>query len=375
MLDWLFKEERRQSGSPVICRPRGLGPLASFRMRSGGNTSQSHAEGALHVAGGRPSVSLIGLNPLFLRALAIADAVATNDCIVLLEGESGTGKELFARRIHDGSRRKDMPFVPVNCAAVSESLFESQFFGHIRGAFTGAVSETMGVVRAAEGGTLLLDEVSEIPLHLQSKLLRLLQEREIVPVGGSRPIPVDVRFIASTNQILAGMVDEGEFRADLYHRLNIVGIQIPTLRVRPDDIELLLDYYLALYAQEYAMAKRTLGQGIRGQLCEYSWPGNVRELCSYVERLYAADIPPLPPTMVSWDDRRPAGAAPQEPAPGRITEIHDEPITYTLAEAEQLAIVRALKHTGWNRSAAARLLAVHRSTLLRKMRNLGLADG
>jgi len=343
-------------------------------MRSGGSTSQTHAEDTPHVAGGRSSVSLIGLNPLFLRALAVADAVATNDCVVLLEGESGTGKELFARRIHDRSKRQDMPFVPVNCASVSESLFESQFFGHIRGAFTGAVTETMGVVRAAEGGTLLLDEVSEIPLHLQSKLLRLLQEREIVPVGGSRPIPVDVRFIASTNQILACLVDEGEFRADLYHRLNIVRVEIPTLRVRPDDIELLLDYYLVAYAQEYRMAKRTLGQGMRAQLREYSWPGNVRELCSYIERLYAADIPPLPPAMVSWDDRRPAGVALQEPAPGRITEIHDEPMTYTLAEAEQLAIVRALKHTGWNRSAAARLLAVHRSTLLRKMRNLGLAD-
>lgn len=316
-------------------------------------------------------IALIGSSPSFLAALAMADAVATNDCVVLLEGESGTGKELFARRIHRRSRRRDKPFIPLNCAGISESLFESQLFGHVRGAFTGAIAQTLGVVRAAEGGTLLLDEVSEIPLHLQAKLLRLIQQREVVPVGGARPVSVDVRFIAATNQVLARRVREGQFREDLYHRLNIVRIEIPPLRVRPEDIEPLLEYYLDLYAREYGMPKRTLGEGIRRQLRNYSWPGNVRELCSYVERLYAADLPALPPHLVGGEDVRRLGP-PTEPAPGRITEIQDEPVTYTLAEAEQKAIIRALKRTGWNRSAAARLLAVHRSTLLRKMRNLGL---
>jgi len=317
---------------------------------------------------------LIGKSRLYQHVVTVGDAVATNDCVVLLEGESGTGKELLARRIHTRSKRKNAPFIPVNCAGISETLFESQFFGHVRGAFTGAISETLGVVRAAEHGTLLLDEVSEIPFHLQAKFLRLLQEREIVPVGGSRPIAVEVRFIASTNTNLRRQMEDGRFRPDLYHRLNIVRIEIPPLRSRPEDVDLLLDWYLEVYAREYAMPRRALGEGIRRQLREYSWPGNVRELCSYVERLYAADLPPLPPTVMGWDERWAAAPAPREPQPGRITEIIDPPAVITLEQAEQAAIIRALKYTGWNRSAAARLLSVHRSTLLRKMRRYGLAD-
>jgi len=315
---------------------------------------------------------LIGSSPSLMAALSIADAVATNDCVVLLEGESGTGKELFARRIHSRSRRGGGPFIPLNCPGISESLFESQLFGHIRGAFTGAVVETLGVVRAAKGGTLLLDEVSEIPLHLQPKLLRLIQEREVIPVGGARPVPVDVRFIAATNRVLSRLAMAGEFREDLYHRLNIVRIEIPPLRVRPGDIKELLDYYLDLYAEEYRMPRRALGLRMREQLYNHSWPGNVRELASYIERLYAADLPALPPTLMVHDPDLPAKCPSLEPAPGRMTELHDDPVTCTLAEAEQAAILRALEHTGWNRSAAARLLAVHRSTLLRKMRNFGI---
>ncbi len=316
---------------------------------------------------------LIGVSRGFRHVVAVADAVATNDSVVLIEGESGTGKELLARRIHRRSVRRSGPFIPVNCAGVSDTLFESQFFGHVRGAFTGAVSETLGVVRVAESGTLLLDEVSEIPLPLQPKLLRLVQEREVVPVGGSRPISVNVRFIAATNKVLWRRVGEGRFRADLYHRLNVVRISVPPLRERPEDILPLLEWYLDYYAREYRMPRRQLGEGIRGQLLEYSWPGNVRELCSYIERLYAADLPPLPPSLITWDEH-PAQPPPQPPAPGRITELPDAPTTSTLAEIEQAAIVRALRYTGWNRSAAARLLAVHRSTLLRKMRRYGLSE-
>ncbi len=330
-----------------------------------------------HGDGFHPEWVLIGSCSLFRNVVAIADAVATNDCVVLVEGESGTGKELLARHIHVKSRRKADPFIPVNCAGISESLFESQFFGHVRGAFTGAVTETLGVVRAAEGGTLLLDEVSEIPLHLQAKLLRLLQEKEVIPVGGTRPIPADVRFIATTNVSLQKATESGRFRPDLYHRLNIVRIEVPPLRCRAEDITPILDYYLEFYAEEYSMPIRVLGEGIRQQIRDYSWPGNVRELCNYVERLYAADLPPLPPTlMTTWleDARHVQDHPPLEPQPGRITEIHDEPLTYTLAEAERSAILTALKRTGWNRSAAARILEVHRSTLLRKMRNYRLND-
>ncbi|MCK4601507.1 MAG: sigma-54-dependent Fis family transcriptional regulator, partial [Phycisphaerae bacterium] len=263
--------------------------------------------------------ALIGVSPLFKQVLSVVDAVAANDCVVLLEGESGTGKELLARRIHYGSVRLDNPFIPVNCPGISETLFESQFYGHVKGAFTGANTDTLGVVRAAEGGTLLLDEVGELPLHLQPKLLRLLQEREVTPVGASRPIPVNTRFVASTNRSLAKSVSEGKFRSDLYHRLNVVRIVVPPLRNRPEDIEPLLDYYLEFYAKHYNMPIRELSKSLRNRLRGYPWSGNVRELCGYIERLYAANVPPMPPTTFNtWDDGYDPPAKAIEPGPGRM---------------------------------------------------------
>ena len=318
---------------------------------------------------------MVGPSPLFQQVLAVVDAVAANDCVVLLEGESGTGKELLARRIHAHSLRLEGPFIPVNCPAISESLFESQFYGHVRGAFTGAAVDTLGMVRAAEGGTLLLDEVGELPLHLQSKLLRLIQEREVNPVGASRPISVDTRFVASTNRSLARRVAEGTFRSDLYHRLNIVRIEVPPLRARTSDIEPLLDYYLEHFAEQYHMPVRRLGKFIRKALFEYPWPGNIRELCGYVERLYAANLPPMPPTFAPWDDAYPPQTPPLEPAPGRMPMTDHSPVCCSLAEAEANAIREALRAAGYNRSAASRMLEIHRSTLLRKIRQYGLDEG
>jgi len=226
-------------------------------LRSGGDTAS--------LDGGSRYV-LVGVSSLFRAILDVVDAVADKDCPVLLEGESGTGKELIARRIHTKSLRANGPFIPVNCPATTETLFESQFYGHVKGAFTGADSSTLGVVRAAEGGTLLLDEVGELPLHLQPKLLRLLQEREITPVGASIPIPVNTRFIASTNRSLAKAVQEGGFRSDLYHRLNIVRVEIPPLRTRPEDIAPLVDHYLRHYALEYNAPQIELSHRLRNCL-------------------------------------------------------------------------------------------------------------
>ncbi len=327
---------------------------------------------------------LIGSSPLFQQVLTIIDSVAANDCVVLIEGESGTGKELLAKRIHLRSVRSPAPFIPVNCAGVSESLFESQFYGHIRGAFTGATTDTLGIVRAAEGGTLLLDEVGELPLHLQPKLLRVLQEYEVTPVGASRPLPVDVRFVASTNRSLAKSVSDGNFRSDLYHRLNIVRVHVPPLRNRPEDIDELLDHYLVQYADEYGQARKDLPLRIRQRLREYAWPGNVRELCGYVERLYATNLPPTLPAQQAWDDGyyQSESAPPPPPAADPPTVSHPatpgvnhwELDCCSLADAEAFVIRRALQQTNNNHSAAARLLNIHRSTLLRKLRTLGFEN-
>ncbi|MCJ7544938.1 MAG: sigma 54-interacting transcriptional regulator [Phycisphaerae bacterium] len=323
------------------------------------------------------STVLIGASVPFREVLRLADAVAANDCIVLLEGESGTGKELLARRIHARSRRSSGPFIPVNCPGISSSLFESQFYGHVRGAFTGAATDTLGVVRAAEGGTLLLDEIGELPLHLQPKLLRLLQQREVTPVGASRPIAVDVRFVAATNSNLARRAAAGKFRPDLYHRLNIVRIVIPSLRQRPEDIALLLDYYLDYYAQLYEMPVCRLSPRLRDSLLRYPWPGNVRELCAYVERLYAAKMAPAAPQAVDWDDRGVAilpsdESVAQEDAPPSDEPGKDDGESLNLAQAEADMIRRALELTRYNCSAAAKLLQIHRTTLHRKIRALGL---
>ena len=342
-------------------------------MRHGG-ADTVHFVGSSPQSEGAAGLELVGVSPLFQQVLSVADAVATNDCTVLLEGESGTGKELLAHRIHVRSARGQGPFIPVNCPGIGESLFESQFYGHVRGAFTGATSDTLGAVRAAEGGTLLLDEVGELPQRLQPKLLRLLQEHEVTPVGASRPIPTDARFIAATNRNLATRVAEGTFRSDLYHRLNVVRIYLPPLRSRPEDVEPLLDYYLEYFAQQYRRPLRHLSARLRKSLVGYPWPGNVRDLCSSVERLYAANVPPMPPSTDPWDDghRYPK---PIEPAPGRMPLVDHTPVCCSLAEAEARAIERALEITGYNRSAAARLLNIHRSTLLRKIRLLGLNGG
>jgi len=314
---------------------------------------------------------LVGVSPLFLAILDVVDAVADKDCPVLLEGESGTGKELVARRIHSKSRRASGPFIPVNCPATTDTLFESQFYGHVKGAFTGAATDTLGVVRAAEGGTLLLDEVGELPLHLQPKLLRLLQEREITPVGASVPIPVDTRFIASTNRSLAKAVQDGLFRSDLYHRLNIVRVEIPPLRTRPEDVDPLVDYYLRHYAREYNAPQRELSARLRSCLREHSWPGNIRELCGYIERLYATGQPAVPPSAVAWQD----GYVSHTVRTSK-PDVSKRPITSslptTLADAEALAIEQALEAAGYNRTAAAKILNIHRSTLIRKLRTLGL---
>jgi len=299
---------------------------------------------------------IVGISKAIRDVLRLADAVAVSDCCVLIEGDSGTGKELLARRIWKKSRRNDHPFIPVNCAGISESLFESQFFGHVRGAFTGAEQNMLGLVRTADGGTIFLDEVGEIPLHLQPKLLRVLQDREVMPVGKPIPVKVDTRFIAGTNRNLRDLVNRGQFRQDLFYRLNVVRIVIPPLRERPEDVPVLLEHFVSLNAVRYDREEITIGRDIRVCLSEYPWPGNVRELAAWVERLYATGLQPEILTEMLLAESKSSGPLPPSPE------------MMSLKQVERRAIVQAMEHSNYNQRQAARMLQVHRATLARKLK-------
>jgi transcriptional regulator with PAS, ATPase and Fis domain len=311
----------------------------------------------------RPNSSvpeIIGVSQALQEVIRLVDTVAASDCCVLIEGESGTGKELLARRLCAKSSRRNKLFIPVNCAGISAALFESQFFGHVRGAFTGAEQSTLGLVRTADGGTLFLDEVGEIPLNLQPKLLRVIQEQEVMPVGKPIPVKVNTRFLAGTNRKLREMVQQGRFRQDLYFRLNIVRIAIPPLRDRPEDIPPLLEHFAAHYARLYKRNPIGIPSAIRSLLVGYPWPGNVRELAAWVERLYATGLEPevLLETLL-LETRQP-----QENPP---------PDDLSLKKIEKRTIAQAMDRADYNQRKAARLLEVHRATLARKLKKHGLS--
>ncbi|MGH7579214.1 MAG: sigma-54-dependent transcriptional regulator [Gemmatimonadales bacterium] len=322
----------------------------------------------------RGSRSLIGDSDAFRRIMEVVETVAASRATVLLQGESGTGKELFARAIHEQSPRAGEPFITVNCAALPEGLVESALFGHEKGAFTGATVRSAGAFERAHGGTLLLDEISEMRLDLQSKLLRVIQEQEFERVGGHRPIQVDVRLIATTNRDLKAEVDEGRFRGDLYYRLNVIPIRAPSLRERTDDIPRLVHHFVTRSAELHGGTPPTIGPDTLEVLQRYAWPGNVRELANAVERaviLCRGDT--LQPT--DFDQQiRDAASHPQRPAivpdPGRA-----DALDYNLDALERLAIQRALAATGGNRTRAARLLGISERTLRNKLNSPRAASG
>ena len=244
----------------------------------------------------REGPCIVGNNPAMLRALALARQVARSRATVLISGESGTGKEMFARYLHAQSDRANRPFVAVNCAALPEHLLESELFGHEKGAFTGAIARKLGKFELADTGTLLLDEISEMDPGLQAKLLRVLQEGEIDRVGGMETVRVDVRVLATTNRDLEGWVAEGKFRQDLFFRLNVIPLRLPSLRERGEDVLALAAFFLDLYAREYSLTPAELAPEARAWLLDYSWPGNVRELQNLMERavLLSGGRPVLP---------------------------------------------------------------------------------
>jgi len=304
-------------------------------------------------------VLLVGESDAVGHIDRLIDQVADSDCPALVEGESGTGKELVARLLHLRSPRHAEPFIPVNCAGVGEGVFESQFFGHVRGAFTGAEQSMLGLVRAANGGTLFLDEVGEIPVQMQAKLLRVLQEGEVLPVGATRTERVNTRFVAATNCDLRQCVQEGTFRKDLYYRLNIVRIHIPPLRERPEDVEPLLRHFLDRCSRRYNRPAVHVPPPVVRALCNHSWPGNVRELAAWVERLFVTRLSPERLTAELVQDRA-------EPARD-LRGLREMPPEYLdLKALEEWAIRKALELTGGNLKEAARILRIHRTTLWRK---------
>jgi transcriptional regulator with PAS, ATPase and Fis domain len=290
--------------------------------------------------------------------------VAQTQSTVLVVGESGTGKELVARAIHNHSARAQGPFVAVNCTALTESLLESELFGHQKGAFTGAVAQKRGLFEEAQGGTLFLDEIGDVGPKMQAQLLRVLQEGEIRRVGGTEAVRVDVRVVAATNRELEDEVKAGRFREDLYFRINVVTVRLPPLRERPSDIALLVDHFLAKYAARERRADAGLAPEAMLALERYPWPGNVRELENVIERALAlskdgvvlsSDLPP---------ELSDAAATPGSAAPGDGHLYADRP---TLAELERRYIELVLKETGGNKKRAAEVLGIDRRTLYRTL--------
>lgn len=336
---------------------------------------------------------LVGRSPAMMRLRQLIDRVAPTDATVLITGESGTGKEMISREFYRRSPRRGQPFIKVNCAAVSQTLIESEFFGHERGAFTGATERREGRFELANNGTLLLDEVSEIPASLQAKLLRVLQEREFERVGGSRTIKVNVRILATSNRDLLSYVEKGEFRQDLYYRLNVFPVHVPSLRERTEDIPLLADHFLRRFTRKHGVKVTGFSESARAALLGYRWPGNVRELQNTVERAVILSESGRPvtsaalglpgdlsattvDTVTPWLHEPPVeespapapGAAPAADAVGSgpsLTDTSGNVLRLDLLEKE--AIRAALKQTSGNRTQAAMALGISIRTLRNKL--------
>lgn len=296
----------------------------------------------------------------------LAARVARTETTVLLEGESGTGKELLAKGIHFHSGRSRSPFVTINCGAIPEQLLESELFGHRRGSFTGAVADKRGKFETADRGTIFLDEIGELPLSLQVKLLRVLQEREIDKVGDPRPVKVDVRVIAATNRDLDKMVAGGTFRDDLYYRLAVVSIRMPPLRERADDIPLLVDHFMRKHAERLGRPQPTVDKAVYSAFNLYSWPGNIRELENVIERALVLDKD----QTIGFDDLPERLRAKQQRVGNLRLELPDEGIS--LEDVERELLLAALEKNNWNQTRAAAYLNITRSTLLYRMQKFGL---
>jgi len=314
---------------------------------------------------GTATDALVGHSPAIERVRAMVVKVARSQAPVHISGESGTGKELVARMIHETGPRRDGPFVPINCGAIPTELMESEFFGHKKGSFTGAVTDKVGLVQSAEGGTLFLDEVADLPLHMQVKLLRVIQEKTIRPVGQTTEIPVDVRILSATHKDLGELVAEGSFREDLFYRINVIGLQVPPLRDRGEDVLMLAHHTLSRLASRQDSPTPHLTEKAQAALIEYEFPGNVRELENILERALALcsgeqiDVEDLLlPTENGGVERHAVASG--------------APLGTHLEEIEREAIVKALEQSRYNKTAAAKKLGITFRALRYRIKKLGI---
>jgi formate hydrogenlyase transcriptional activator len=316
---------------------------------------------------------IVGKSPALHRVLKLVETVAPTESTVLICGETGTGKELIARAIHDLSSRSSKTFVRLNCAALPAGLLESELFGHEKGAFTGAIAQRIGRLELADHGTLLLDEVGEIPLELQPKLLRILQEREFERLGSTRTIRTNVRLIAATNRDLAAMVEEQKFRSDLFFRLNVFPIQAPPLRERPDDIPLLVRHFAEEFSRRMSRRIETIPSETMNALCQYHWPGNIRELQNIIERaVILSSGPALVVPLAEIQGRTTAAAAGDDAS---VRSARRRPVRSILAEVDRDQIIGALKGAGGRvggPNGAASRLGLKRTTFITRMKTLGI---
>jgi two-component system response regulator FlrC len=318
---------------------------------------------------------LVARDPTMTAVMMLADQVAGSEASILITGESGVGKEVMARYVHKKSRRADKPFISVNCAAIPENLLESELFGHEKGAFTGAVARRVGKFEEANGGTLLLDEISEMDVRLQAKLLRAIQEREIDRVGGSKPVKVDIRILATSNRDLTVAVRDGVFREDLLYRLNVVNLRLPALRERPADVIALAEHFVKKYATANALPDRPLSAEARRRLAGHRWPGNVRELENAMHRaVLLSSGPEIEDGSIRLPDGQPMGPPADVglQAASRAVQAADMAarafVGQTVAEVEQRLILDTLSHCFGNRTHAANILGISIRTLRNKLK-------
>jgi len=319
---------------------------------------------------------IVGDSPPLLALLRRVDQVAPTDSTVLIYGETGTGKELIARAIHNRSNRKDRPLVKVNCSAISAGLVESELFGHVKGAFTGAFERRIGRFELADGGTIFLDEVGELPLDTQVKLLRVLQEREFEPVGSNRSVHVDVRIICATNRNLEESIKAGTFRSDLYYRLNVFPLEVPPLRERRSDIDQLARFFVSRYARNLGKKLTGISEAATQKLLSYSWPGNIRELQNLIERALILCNGPI---LELESDLNNVSTSPvlSDPVPevAQVLPQADQSPLKTLQEVERTHILAVLEQTHGvieGSNGAARTLGIHPNTLRHRMEKLGI---